>query len=97
MPQVRIGEKVEVTDEAGNKFKAAINGISDKSLDVTVRGIRRELWESQVSQIRRRGTHVGSGAKAGVIGVSHFRRGRGEAIAEASVTRWTIEFCPLFQ
>src|SRR5262249_44861799 len=50
MPQVRIGEKVEVTDETGKKFKAAINGISDNSLDVTVHGIRRELWESQVSR-----------------------------------------------
>jgi len=72
MPQVRIGEKVEVTDETGKKFKAAINGISDNSLDVTVHGIRRELWESQVSRIRRTGTHVGSGAKAGVVGGAIF-------------------------
>src|SRR5262249_6220312 len=70
-PQVRVGEKVEVTDETGKKFKAAIAGISDKSLDVRVHGIRRELWESQVSRIRRTG-HAGSGAKVGLIGGAIF-------------------------
>jgi hypothetical protein len=47
-------ETIEITDANGMKYKAKIASISDRTLVVTAHGVRRELNESEVLEIRHR-------------------------------------------
>jgi hypothetical protein len=51
---VRPGETVQIIDEKGTKFNARIAEIRDHAIDITVDGVRRQLPESAVTEIRQR-------------------------------------------
>ncbi len=48
------GESVRITDDTGRKFDAKVAGISEHSIAVIERGVRREISEMSVHEIRHR-------------------------------------------
>lgn len=73
------GESVQITEDSGKRFKAKIAAISEHAISVTVGGVRRELPESSVWEIRRRrrdvwwnGMLIGLGTGAAIGAVSAF-------------------------
>ena len=76
--KLKTGESVEITEDNGQKYKAKISTISDRSIVVTRKGDPRELVESQVLQIRQKQPDkwwngmligIGSGLAAAAAGV----------------------------
>jgi hypothetical protein len=52
--QLHDNEKIEITDNSGSKLKGRAAGLSAATLKVNVKGVPRELSESQVLRIRHR-------------------------------------------
>jgi len=76
--KLKAGESIEITEDNGQKYKAKIAAISDRSIVVTRKGDQRELVESQVLQIRHKKPEkwwngmligIGSGLAAAAVGV----------------------------
>lgn len=51
---VKLGDKVTVTDVAGNEMGGRIEALSSSSMALLVSGMRRELREAEISTIRQR-------------------------------------------
>jgi hypothetical protein len=77
--KLKEGEKIEVTEDNGTKYKARFNALSGDTLVITANGAPRDLTESQVREIRHRrpdkwwnGMLIGMGAGigAGIVGVA---------------------------
>jgi hypothetical protein len=77
--KLKEGEKIEVTEDNGTKYKARLNALSGHTLVITANGKPRDLTESQVREIRHRrpdkwwnGMLIGMGAGigAGIVGVA---------------------------
>jgi hypothetical protein len=73
------GESIELTDDNGTIYKARFAAITGNTLVITANGVRRDLMESQVREIRHRrpdkwwnGMLIGLGAGLGaaVVGVA---------------------------
>ena len=70
--RLKPGEKIEVTEENGTKYKARFAGLSDKTLEIDRSGAPRHLTEAEVREIRHRrpesrwnGMLIGMAAGAG--------------------------------
>jgi hypothetical protein len=77
--KLKEGESIDVTEDNGSKYKARLAAITDRTLAITANGVRRDLMESQVREIRRRrpdrlwnGMLIGMGAgiAAAAVGVA---------------------------
>jgi len=66
--KLRENETIEVTDPTGFKYKAKVFGITDRTMVVTTGGVRRELTESDVREIRyKRPDGLGNGMGYGLL------------------------------
>jgi len=70
--KLKEGESIQITDNTGKQFDAKISEISDHTISVTHRGVRRQLSESDVQEIThhrhgnaRKGALIGLGVGAG--------------------------------
>jgi hypothetical protein len=77
--QLREGESIEVIENNGSGYKARMNAISDSTLGITADGVRRDLAETQVREIRHKRPEkwwngmligLGAGLAAAAVGVS---------------------------
>ena len=62
---LKPGQTVHVTDEAGRKVKGKMTALSLSSLDVLVDGKKETFAESRVREISERRRYTGSGAATG--------------------------------
>jgi hypothetical protein len=61
------GERIVVTDTSGHTTEATVAGIESTGLRIIVDGVNREIAESDVREIHRRGDSLRNGAIIGAV------------------------------
>lgn len=73
------GESIEVIEDSGTSYRARLAGITERALLITTNGVRRDLAESQVREIRYRRPDklwngmligLGAGVAAALVAIS---------------------------
>ena len=63
--KVKPGDRVSITDDAGNRIRGTVEGVS-ASIRISVDGVEQEWLPAQIREIRRRGDSVSNGLKIGI-------------------------------